>query len=278
MKQVAYQKLILLLLQEIYDERESRNIYKYVLEEYFGQQFIHLDQLILKDEELEDFNVIFEKITNHYPIQYIFQKAYFYNFDFFVNEHVLIPRPETEELVQLILQENDFSNKSILDIGTGSACIPITIKKHRNNWAVSAMDISLDALDVAKKNAKNHQTEIHFMHQDILNTEAKSFPKYDIIVSNPPYITPKEKNVMSNSTILYEPDLALFTPEDDALIFYKAIAKFAIENLNPNGKLYFELNEFYAEETKTLLQQYDFKDIRIIKDLSGKNRILSATI
>ncbi|MCB0513903.1 MAG: peptide chain release factor N(5)-glutamine methyltransferase [Bacteroidetes bacterium] len=278
MKQVAYQKLILLLLQEIYDERESRNIYKYVLEEYFGQQFIHLDQLILKDEELEDFNVIFEKITNHYPIQYIFQKAYFYNFDFFVNEHVLIPRPETEELVQLILQENDFSNKSILDIGTGSACIPITIKKHRNNWAVSAMDISFYALDVAKKNAKNHQTEIHFMHQDILNTEAKSFPKYDIIVSNPPYITPKEKNVMSNSTILYEPDLALFTPEDDALIFYKAIAKFAIENLNPNGKLYFELNEFYAEETKTLLQQYDFKDIRIIKDLSGKNRILSATI
>ncbi len=278
MKQVAYQKLILLLLQEIYDERESRNIYKYVLEEYFGQQFIHLDQLILKDEELEDFNVIFEKITNHYPIQYIFQKAYFYNFDFFVNEHVLIPRPETEELVQLILQENDFSNKSILDIGTGSACIPITIKKHRNNWAVSAMDISLYALDVAKKNAKNHQTEIHFMHQDILNTEAKSFPKYDIIVSNPPYITPKEKNVMSNSTILYEPDLALFTPEDDALIFYKAIAKFAIENLNPNGKLYFELNEFYAEETKNLLQQNDFKDIRIIKDLAGKNRILSVYI
>lgn len=278
MKQVAYQKLILLLLQEIYDERESRNIYKYVLEEYFGQQFIHLDQLILKDEELEDFNVIFEKITNHYPIQYIFQKAYFYNIDFFVNEHVLIPRPETEELVQLILQENDFSNKSILDIGTGSACIPITIKKHRNNWAVSAMDISLNALDVAKKNAKNHQTEIHFMHQDILNTEAKSFPKYDIIVSNPPYITPKEKNVMSNSTILYEPDLALFTPEDDALIFYKAIAKFAIENLNPNGKLYFELNEFYAEETKNLLQQNDFKDIRIIKDLAGKNRILSVYI
>lgn len=275
MKQVAYQNIILILLQEVFNERTSKNIYKYVLEEYFNNKFIHLNNTIFSDEELEDLNVIFEKITNHYPIQYIFRRAYFYGLDFFVNEQVLIPRPETEELVHLILKENDDTAKYILDIGTGSGCIPITLKKYRKNWTVSTMDISAEALEIAKTNAKNNQTDIHFIQENILTATDKIFQRYDIIVSNPPYITPKEKGLMTESTLKYEPELALFTPENEPLIFYKMIADFASKNLKQNGILYFELNEFYAQEVLNLfLQIHDFKQPELIKDMSGKYRIL----
>lgn len=271
-----YRQIIQPLLQEEFDEREAQALYKYVLEEYYQQRFLNLQQLQLQDDDLENLNVIFEKICKHYPVQYLFGKADFYGLKFNVNEHVLIPRPETEELVQLIL--NDFSstieNKQVLDIGTGSGCIAIALKKLLPKFDITAIDISDEALKVAKENGQLNKTEIVFRQEDLLHPSTWLLEKkWDIIVSNPPYIPYKEQDKMSASTVQHEPHLALFVPDEDALLFYDAIAKYAHANLNKDGVLYFELNEYNAFEVEQLLSEMNFKT-EIIKDISGKNRML----
>lgn len=294
-----YKNIILPLLAESFEEREVDNLFKYALEDYFKKRYLDVRNYDLSDEELEELNYIYEKITNHYPIQYIFNKSEFYGIEFYVNENVLIPRAETEELVNWILNDslnaskasNDLTEKdsliaskasnvfneliSLLDIGTGSGCIPIVIKKNKPTWKISALDISEDALNVARINAQKHEVEIEFIQADILALSHDSrLTTYDIIVSNPPYIPTKEKELMSISTVQHEPSLALFVPNENPIVFYEKIADFAKQHLAENGKLYFELNEFNANDVQAMLTQKGFQNIIIKKDFAGKDRML----
>lgn len=276
------------MLVDAYDSREADNIFKFVLEDFFNLKYIKLKEHFLSETEVEELNYIFEKVCNHYPIQYIFNKAYFYGLEFYVDENVLIPRPETEELVHLILSQNNATNINVLDIGTGSGCIAIALQKNKPNWNLFAIDVSDDALNIAKNNAGLAQVEVAFLKQDILqkiewnNLAIENFNtiklpnKFDIIVSNPPYIPMLEIEKMSASTVLHEPHLALFVEDDNPLLFYEKIANFALENLTSTGILYFELNEFNAADVCKILDLKGFKQIEIIKDMAGKNRMLSA--
>lgn len=277
------------MLVESFDEREAENLFKFALEDYFKKRYFEIKDYSLNDDEIEELNYIYEKISNHYPIQYIFNSTHFYGSDFYVDGNVLIPRPETEELVHLILSENKQERLSVLDIGTGSGCIAVSLKKHRKMWNVYAIDNSENALEVAKINALKNHTEIEFFNHDIIQSPAFSVDTrlymetedaqplmLDIIVSNPPYIPLKEKEKMSVSTIQFEPHSALFVEDTDPLLFYDKIADFAIEHLTKHGRLYFELNEFNAQSVKELLCSKGFHPVTIYKDLAGKDRMLMA--
>ena len=272
-----YKNIIHPLLSETFEEREAANIFKITLEDFFNKRYFEIRHFILEAEEIEELNYIFEKICNQYPIQYIFNKAHFYGLEFYVDNNVLIPRPETEELVQLILSQNQQAVLNVLDIGTGSGCIPVALKKNRPTWNLMAIDISEKALEVAQINAAKNQTNIDFLQYDILSS-ADDFnaKQLDIMVSNPPYIPLSQKNVMSVSTIEHEPEIALFVPNEQPLLFYDKITDFAARHLKPNGKLYFELNEFNAEKVAEMLQQKHYINTTLHQDLSGKNRMLSA--
>ncbi len=200
-------------------------------------------------------------------------------FDFLVTPDVLIPRRETEELVQLIFEQNHSKDPlTILDIGTGSGCIPIMLKKKLGKAKVYAIDISNSALDIAEKNAKKMNSEITFLQADILKMNALSFDTFDIIVSNPPYVTIQEKELMHRNVTEFEPHLALFVTDDDPLIFYRKISELAFKSLNSYGQLYFEINEKYANEVKEILMQFGFSHIEIIKDMQGKDRIVKGIL
>jgi release factor glutamine methyltransferase len=274
-----YKNIILPLLQESFDERESANLFKYTLEDYFKKRYLDIKDISINDDEMEELNYIYEKISNHYPIQYIFNKADFYGLEFYVDENVLIPRPETEELVHWILTDNVDTQSSayLLDIGTGSGCIPISIKKNKPAWNIAALDISEHAIKIAEQNAMKNNVQIVFFQSDILKSQILNLKsEFQIIVSNPPYIPVKEKDVMSQSTVHFEPSLALFVEDATPLIFYDKIADFALSHLAEKGKLYFELNEFNANAVKYLLQQKGFLNIEIKKDFAGKDRMLRA--
>jgi release factor glutamine methyltransferase len=211
------------------------------------------------------------------PLQYILGEAWFYGLSFRVNEQVLIPRPETEELVELILKEN-LSPGSFLDIGTGSGCIPVTLKKHQPQSQVNAADISTGALEVARENAGRHQTDISFFEADVLTTG--SFVKavggpFEVMVSNPPYIQLSEKAAMSPHVADQEPDLALFVNGTDPIVFYKKIIDLCAELLLPQGRLYFELNPLTAEAVKEYAEHSQlFAQVQLVKDMSGNTRFL----
>jgi release factor glutamine methyltransferase len=217
------------------------------------------------------------------PIQHILEEAHFYGLVFKVNENVLIPRPETEELVDWIISDynakfsvNSINKINILDIGTGSGCIPITLKKHLPNTEVSTLDVSVDAIVVARQNAEQIGVKINFVEADIL--KFKSQEKFDIIVSNPPYIRDLEKSEMHNNVLVHEPHLALFVSDENPLVFYKAIADFAKTNLNSNGQLYFEINEYLGSEMVEMLKNKGFINIELRQDMQGKDRMVKATI
>jgi release factor glutamine methyltransferase len=210
------------------------------------------------------------------PLQYIFGDTVFYGLKFYVNSNVLIPRPETEELVHLIIQTVGKSTRitnNLLDIGTGTGCIPITLKKHLNNLEVSAIDVSPEALDVAIKNAELNEVNINFILADILTYTAEK--KYDVIVSNPPYIKEDEKASMHHNVLTYEPHLALFVSNENPLLFYKAIAEFSRTNLNENGFLFFEINEYLGEQVRLMLAEKGFRNIQVLKDMQSKDRMVS---
>jgi len=210
------------------------------------------------------------------PLQYVIGETEFYDLKFYVTKDTLIPRQETEELVHLILQNNILPEAKILDIGTGSACIPISLSKNISLAEVSSVDVSIDAINVAIKNAERNNVKINFMHRDILLWENYSWCNYDIIVSNPPYVRELEKEFMHDNVLKYEPDLALFVSDTDPLIFYKRIAELAIKYLNKGGYLYFEINEYLGDDMIILLENKGFSDIVLLKDMNGRNRMMSA--
>jgi release factor glutamine methyltransferase len=213
------------------------------------------------------------------PIQYILGETEFYGLPFLVNENVLIPRPETEELVALILAEGKGKREEgkvrILDIGTGSGCIPIALKKHLPEAEVSAIDVSEKALALAMKNAELNQVDFHFRLQDILATDDLE-SSFDIIVSNPPYVRHLEKIEIQPNVLQYEPHLALFVADDDALLFYRKIAALAQKHLTPKGKLYFEINQYLGKETVALVESFGFTEVRLHQDIYGNDRMVSA--
>lgn len=217
------------------------------------------------------------RLLEDYPIQYIVNNAHFYGEDFYVDDNVLIPRPETEELVQWVLSNMDTS-KNILDICTGSACIAIVLKKKSPQSDVFALDISAQALAVAKRNAQQHQVDINFFQKNILDTNNLEFENhtFDIMISNPPYVTNSEKAMMHRRVLNYEPKLALFVSDNQPLLFYNAIANFAQYRLKLGGYLYLEINERMGEEVQALLRNYGFDNIELKKDFNNKDRMIKA--
>lgn len=226
------------------------------------------------DGEVSDLQVIADQLNSHVPIQYITHKAHFYGYEYYVDEHVLIPRPETEELVYELIQRTG-AQGMLLDIGTGSGIIPITFKLKKNGWDCEGIDISSSALSVARKNAEILKAESKWTHCDILNIESLKHD-YDVIVSNPPYIPTKEKSLMSSNVLDHEPHMALFVEDEDPLIFYRKILSLAERHLKENGILAFELNENYAFPVKTMVEQSSLGEIELIQDMQGKDRMLFA--
>ena len=263
-------------LSELYTEAESAKLFAIFMYEKTGfdafqqRRFAH-QELLISDEE--DFKEILKKLKSGKPYQQILGYTEFYGKKFFVNENVLIPRPETEELLELAISEIKKLNNQkikILDIGTGSGIIPITLKRHFPKAEIYAMDISEKALEIAKKNAEFHQKEIFFFHADYLNTDLTE--NYDVIISNPPYIGIDENVEIEDSVKDYEPNIALFSPTSDALIFYRKIAEDAKKNLNEEGLIFLEINQKLGNETLELFK--NFKENQLIKDLSGNDRFI----
>lgn len=271
-------------LKTIYDEREASAISNLLLEKLTG--FSRSERLIYRNNTLtgiqeNHFKKKIDKLLDNTPIQYVTNEVWFAGMPFYVDENVLIPRPETEELVELIVGDcHKFNLQApvVLDIGTGSGCIPISIKKKLLSANVYALDISKKALEIAKRNAATNDAVINFFEADIFHFKPPAlFPRFDIIVSNPPYITQSEASLMRPNVLQYEPHQALFVPDNDPLLFYKAIGSFALEHLKrPGGRLYFEINETMGEQVAALLQARGFTSIVIKKDMQQKNRMVSA--
>jgi release factor glutamine methyltransferase len=272
-------------LKDIYEPGEVETFISYCLEAYLGLRKTDLlvkAQDRMSESELLKFNFAVKQLKQQRPIQYILGKADFYKLQFVVNEQVLIPRPETEELVDLIIRDlKQTPAPDILDIGTGSGCIAITLKKNITTATIAALDVSEEALNVARQNAALNQATVSFFQQDILNanTLPDNAPRlFDCIVSNPPYICISEKKEMHKNVLEHEPHLALFVPDEDPLLFYKVIADFALSHLKPKGKLYFEINAAYGLETSEMLEKKGFKNVILISDLNNKNRILQGSL
>lgn len=232
----------------------------------------------LSDIEKREIKVIVERLRHEEPLQYILGEADFYGMTFSVNTDVLIPRPETEELVERILTRHKNQKHRILDIGTGSGCIAVTLARNLTTSEVFATDISENALQTASINAQRNQTEVRFIQTNILTTQAETeIPgTFSILVSNPPYVKESEKVAMEKNVLAYEPHLALFVPDNDPLMFYRAIAKFGKTKLIKNGFLYFEINAQYGAETINMLKEEGYHNILLIQDISGKDRIIEA--
>ncbi|MGB3949122.1 MAG: peptide chain release factor N(5)-glutamine methyltransferase [Bacteroidia bacterium] len=274
-------------LAVLYESGEIESFIAYCFEAYLGMQkasiVLNKDKTVTESELLK-FNFAVKKLKQYEPIQYILGKADFYGLKLGVNAHVLIPRPETEELVDIIIKENTSNAENritILDIGTGSGCIAIALKKHIPFSDIYAVDVSKEALEVAKKNAQLNSVDITFQELNILSIPEKNSinsTKFDIIVSNPPYITDSEKEKMDKNVTEYEPHLALFVKDYEPLLFYKHICDLALSVLKKGGKIYFEINQQYGTQTKSLLEQKGFKNVELIKDLNNNYRIVKGTL
>lgn len=275
---IAYVKSELL---EFYPAHELNSMLYIMLGKFFDiskKEVLIGTEKRLSESELLKIIYAVKDLKKHKPLAYILGEWEFFGLDFMVNEHTLIPRPETEELVQLIIEENESSNVSILDIGTGSGCIAISLKASIPNSHVFAYDVSKEALGVAEQNANKNNVELTFKKVDILKVESYSDLKFDVIVSNPPYIPVKDKGNMDINILDYEPHLALFVENEQPLLFYMAIAEFAKQHLTNNGKLYFEIHEGLGNEVNNMLETKGFSNIEIIKDMNGKNRMVKCSL
>lgn len=259
-------------LESIYDQDEIEGVYLIYLEDKFDIQFIPSNEIDYTSEISSDI----KQLKKGKPVQHITGKAFFYNDFFIVNENTLIPRPETEELIELIRNDyNPETELSLIDLGTGSGCIPISLAKLFPNSNVSAIDISEKALEVAQSNAQNLNVKIDFYQQNLLE-DIQLNQKFDVIVSNPPYIRNLEKEEMHQNVLNFEPHLALFVDNEDALIFYERVLVFAENHLNQNGTIYCEINQYLGQETKQLFEK-NYKFVTIYKDISGNDRMLKAS-
>jgi len=279
MKLKDYRNQFIEKLTSQYDAMEAERFFNISLLELKGWKRIDLalqpDAVLLFDE-IEKWNSVLVQLEQYRPIQYIFGKAHFYGMDFEVNENTLIPRPETEELVEWIIHENRSRGAlKILDIGTGSGCIAISLAKNLPGAEVYAIDVSEKALDVARRNAIHNNVKVHFILKDIL--VAETLPEtFDVVVSNPPYVRELEKAEIRPNVLEYEPHLALFVEDSDPLLFYRKIALLAKINLPKNGRLYFEINQYLGNETAEMLESYAFKNVILRKDLYGNDRMMGA--
>ena len=297
-----YKAVFLEELSSLYDEKEIESVFYLVVQKLHNKKRIDLalhPQMELNSDQHEQWKDILLALKKQKPIQYILGETEFYGFPFLVNPSVLIPRPETEELVEMIITQNSKyqilnSKLNILDIGTGSGCIPIALKKSLPNAEVFAIDISEKALEIAKKNAEINQVEINFIQADILaindlnqlpfchtelgrSANSQLPTQFDIIVSNPPYVRHLEKAEINANVLDYEPHVALFVEDNDALLFYRKIAELALKNLKVNGQLYFEINQYLGKETVELLEKYGFKNVILHKDIYGNDRMIKCT-
>lgn len=270
----------------IYTEREARHIADLLFEKITG--YSRLDRITKPDikltaEQQETLDKKLSRLLQNIPVQYVLGEAWFYQLPFIVNENVLIPRPETEELVSWILDDlkkEEFLLKkdppfTILDIGTGSGCIAIALKKSFPAVQIIGIDKSAEALKTAKENAALNKTKVDFFQGDILASDfEKELPVLDLVVSNPSYIPLKEKAEMQLQITEHEPFAALFVPDDDPLIFYKAILNMAKKKLKPGGKIFMEIHEDFGQEMRELFQLYHFKNIILKKDMNGRDRMI----
>jgi release factor glutamine methyltransferase len=275
-------------LSSIYDAGEAESFFYLILEEKQKLKRIDLalnPDLTFSDVEIQLWNSILEQLKKEIPVQYLLGKTSFYGLEFEVNSTVLIPRPETEELVDWIIEsqklsfdsaQDDSGKIKILDIGTGSGCIAITLAKNILNAQVFAIDVSEKALATAQKNAQSNEVSVTFIEKNILETENLE-QQFDIIVSNPPYVRELEKREIKKNVLDNEPHLALFVEDNDALIFYKKITELAQKNLSPNGQLFFEINQYLGNEMIDLLEKMGFKNIELRKDIYGNNRMIKGT-
>ena len=302
----AYTQL-LAVLKKIYEPREAANIANLVVAHVTG--FSNTERMVRKNDVLttnraENLNRMAAELALQKPVQYVLGEAYFYGMKLYVDEHVLIPRPETEELVEWVIEDvknQDIKNRihdasfknqaagnrdqnliivekfKTLDVGTGSGCIAIAVKKSLPQIAMYATDISEKALQTARKNAAEQKTEIQFSAMNILDEHQwNGFPMFDCIISNPPYIAPDEAAFMNNNVLNFEPHLALFAPAENPLQFYDAIGFFGLQHLKKEGELFFEINEVFADEVAVLLSKKTYQNIEIRKDSQGKNRMIKA--
>ncbi len=259
-------------LSSIYESDELNSI-SYLLSEEFLQiprsKILLADEIELDSKKQKLFLDALDRLKKNEPVQYVLGKAAFMDLEFNVNSNVLIPRPETEELVRLMLKD-ELDGKEILDIGTGSGCIAISLAKNLPNAKVSALDIREEALRVARENAKINNVDINFINVDIFDYQTEK--KYDAIVSNPPYVRESEKALMKSNVLKYEPELALYVSDDNALIYYNSILDFSKSNLNKNGKIYLEINENYKDQMSNLLKNQFYNNVNFIKDINEKYR------
>ena len=272
-------------LDTIYGNNEVDSFFNILIDYYLNLKRITLvmqpEYTISKEEEQPLFEAL-SRLKLEEPIQYIIGETEFFGLVFKVNQNTLIPRPETEELVQWIIEDykDNLEQIKILDIGTGTGCIPISLAKNLPKAKVKALDISTKALEVAKQNAELNAVEVDFIEQNILetcHTELDSASqKFDVIVSNPPYVRELEKAEMKGNVLKHEPELALFVDNTNPLIFYKAITEFATHSLKAGGTLYFEINQYLGAEMIQLLEDFNFKDIELKKDMFGNNRMIKA--
>ena len=284
MKIKQYRTYFIQELSSFYDAYEAESFFYLILEDRHKLRQIDLalnHGLNFSEAHIATWSVFLDQLKKEVPVQYLLGKTNFYGLDFEVNENVLIPRPETEELVEWIINENSNINKSkklkILDIGTGSGCIAISLAKNLPNAEVCAIDVSKKALETAKRNAVNNNVEVTFIFQDILKLNELKY-NFDIIVSNPPYIRNLEKKEIKKNVLGYEPHLALFVEDNDALIFYKKIASLAQKNLLEKGQLYFEINQYLGKEMADLLENMNFENIELRKDIYDNDRMIKGNI
>lgn len=271
-------------LQDIYGTEEVSSIFYITADHISG--FSRADTILkgsqaLSEEQEAAYLKVLEALKAGKPIQYILGETVFYGLPFKVSPAVLIPRPETEELVEWVIESSSLadvtgSSLRIIDIGTGTGCIAISLKKNLPFSEVSALDVSKDAIDIASTNASLNQIDINFIKADI--REFTTRQKFDVIVSNPPYITEKEEEQMHDNVLDHEPHLALFVPNEKPLMFYEAIADFAWVSLSDMGLLFFEINEHYAKETMEMLTAKSFINIELRKDMQGKDRMIKCAL
>ena len=282
MKAKEYKSNFITQLQSIYDVMEAESFFYLILEDKHQMKRIDLalePNYEFSEEAIKVWEELVVQLKKEIPIQYLLGNTEFFGLPFIVNENVLIPRPETEELVDWIISEDKKAERQksikILDIGTGSGCIAISLAKNILNATVFAIDVSSKALEVAKLNAKQNDVSVTFLEKNILETD-DLLEQFDIIVSNPPYVRNLEKQEIKKNVLDNEPHLALFVDDFDALIFYRKIAVLATKNLNPNGKLFFEINQYLGQEMTDLLNQSGFTELELRKDIYGNDRMTKA--